>query len=195
MRSVVSPVYPTRTSDMNLRTLAIGIVSLSLLAGAGAWVAAQPNGKAPSKAVVQGEDADEEVIDLARAPEPVRSRAVKVAGSEKAIKKVIKEEDGGVFTFEIEYTQDGVDCSAVLSAAGEVMELEKGVNESALPAAAMAALKKDFPNATFKDPNLVQKFYFEIDVVIDGKTHEVKVDAAGNIEDEHGDDGDEDDAD
>jgi hypothetical protein len=64
------------------------------------------------------------------------------------------------------------------------MEIEKSVKESSLPAAIMAALRKDYPKATFKDPNLVQKFYYEVDIVIDGKTHEVKVDAAGNIEDE-----------
>jgi len=174
---------------MDTRKLTVGFVSLALLAGAGAWAFAQPAGQPPVKAPEKaGEEADEEVIDFAKAPEAVRAAALKLvgAGGEKAIKKVIKEEDEDVYTYEIEYTEGGVDCSAVISTAGDVMEIEKGVKEAALPAAIMAALKKDYPKATFKDPNLVQKFYYEVDVVIDGKTHEVKVDAAGNIEDEHG---------
>lgn len=176
---------------MDTRKLTVGFVSLALLAGAGAWAFAQPAGqppapaKAPEKA---GEEADEEVIDLAKAPEPVRAAAIKLAGSEKAIKKVIKEEDEDVYTYEVEYTAEGVDCAAIFSAAGDLMELEKGTTEAKLPAAALAALKKDYPKATFASPFLVTKTFYEVEVVIDGKKHEVKVDAAGNIEDEKGGD-------
>lgn len=48
----------------------------------------------------------------------------------------------------------------------------------------MAALKKDYPKAIFSDPQIVTKTFYEIGIVIDGKKHGVKVDPAGNIEDE-----------
>ena len=44
-----------------------------------------------------------------------------------------------------------------------------------------AALKKDDPKATFADPQVVTKMFYEIEVVIDGKKHEVKVDAGGQV--------------
>jgi hypothetical protein len=173
---------------MNTRLLSTGLLSAALLSGAAVWAVAQPSGHSPASAKAAGnekDEPDEEVIDLAKAPEGVRTAAIKLAGSEKAIKKVIKEEDEEVYTYEVEYTADGVDCSAVFSTTGDLMELEKSATEAKVPAAVLAALKKDYPGATFKDLNAVQKFFYEIDVVIDGKTHEVKVDAAGNIEDKH----------
>jgi len=141
------------------------------------------------------DETKEETIKLADAPEAVRNAVAKLTSADK-VTKVIKETDEGVTVFEVEYTVESAACSAAFSSAGDVLELEKGVNESAVPAAIMAALKKEFPKATLKDFNSVQKFYYEVDVVIDGKKHEVKVDASGEIDDEEGDEGggDEDDA-
>jgi len=178
---------------MDTRKLTVGFISLALFAGAGAWAFAQPAGQPPAKAPEKaGEEADEEVIDFAKAPQAVRAAALKLvgAGGEKAIKKVIKEEDDDVYTFEIEYTEGGVECAAIFSAAGDLMETEKATTEAKLPAAIMAALKKDYPKATFAKPFAVTKMFYEVEVVIDGKTHEVKVDAAGNIDDESKGDGD-----
>ncbi len=175
---------------MNSRTVLVGFVSLALLGGAGVMAFSRPLSQPPNKEMEEGaEEAAEQVIDLAKAPEAVRTAALKLVGNggAKAITKVIREEDEEeIYTYEIEYLADGVQCTAVLSTAGDVMELEKSVKEASLPKAVIAALKKEYPKAAFKDPNSVQKFYFEIEVVIDGKAHEVKVDAAGNIEDEHG---------
>jgi hypothetical protein len=169
---------------MKIAYVATASVSLALLGVAATWAFAQPVGKPSIKTPQRaGEEADEQVIELSAAPAAVRAAAAKLAGSEKAISKVTKEEDEGVYTYEVEYAADGLDQSATLTAAGDVMELEKAVAEASLPAAALAALKKDYPNATFKSPKLVQKFYFETDVTEGGKTHEVKVDAAGEIKD------------
>jgi len=179
---------------MDARKLPVGFVSLALLASAGAWAFAQPAGQAPVKAPeMAGEEADEELIDFSKAPEAVRTAALKLmgAGGEKAIKKVIKEEDEDVYTYEIEYTEGGIECAAIFSATGDLMETEKATSEAKLPAAIMAALKKDYPKATFAKPFAVTKMFYEVEVVIDGKSHEVKVDAAGSIEDESkGDDDD-----
>ena len=100
------------------------------------------------------------------------------------VTKVIQETDEGISVYEIEFTRAGVKSSTIISAAGDVMEVETAVAMSKLPVTAMAALKKEFPNATMGDCSLVQKTYYEMDMIIDGKKCEVKFDAAGNIEDE-----------
>lgn len=179
---------------MDTRKLSVGIVSLALLAGAGAWAFAQP-GQPPQAAgntQPNGEEKEgdeEEVITLDKAPEAVRAAAIKLAGDAKNITKVIKEEDDeDNIQYEIEYNEGagatGIKCAAILSAAGDLMETEKATTEAKLPAAIIAALKKDYPKATFANPFTVTKMFYEIEVVIDGKKHEVKVDASGNIEDE-----------
>jgi hypothetical protein len=181
---------------MDTRKLSVGIVSLALLAGAGAWAFAQPGQPQQSAGQAQPkgeekEDDDEEVITLDKAPEAVRAAAIKLAGDAKNITKVIKEEDDeDVVTYEVEYNEGAVKCAAIFSTAGELMETEKGTTEAKLPAAVTAALKKDYPKATFADPQTVTKMFYEIEIVIDGKKHEVKVDASGNIEDESKGDGD-----
>ncbi|MBL9030850.1 MAG: hypothetical protein JNM80_03975 [Phycisphaerae bacterium] len=175
---------------MDTRKLTVGFVSLALLAGAGAWAFAQP-GQPPQpagQAQPKGEEKEgdeEEVITLDKAPEAVRAAAIKLVGDAKNITKVIKEEDDeDVVQYEIEYNEGAVKCAAIFSAAGDLMETEKATTEAKLPAAAMAALKKDYPKATFANPFVVTKMFYEVEIVIDGKKHEVKVDASGNIEDE-----------
>ncbi len=182
---------------MDTRKLSVGLVSLALITGAGAWAFAQP-GQPPQPPHPAGstqpkgeekEGDEEEVITLDRAPEAVRAAAIKLAGDAKNITKVIKEEDDeDVVQYEVEYNEGAgggaVKCAAIFSAAGDLMETEKSTTEVKLPAAVMAALKKDYPKATFADPQVVTKMFYEIEIVIDGKKHEVKVDASGNIEDE-----------
>ncbi|MBL9030240.1 MAG: hypothetical protein JNM80_00855 [Phycisphaerae bacterium] len=184
---------------MDTRKLTVGLVSLALLAGAGAWAFAQP-GQPPQpagQAQPKGEEKEgdeEEVITLDKAPEAVRAAAIKLAGDAKNITKVIKEEDDeDNVQYEVEYTEGGgvnaIKCAAIFSAAGDLIETEKATAEAKLPAAVMAALKKDYPKATFANPQAVTRMFYEIEVTIDGKKHEVKVDASGNIEDEsQGDD-------
>ncbi len=181
---------------MNTRKLSVGLVSLALLAGAGAWAFAQP-GQPPQAAgnsQPKGEEKEgdeEEVITLDKAPEAVRAAAIKLAGDAKNITKVIKEEDDeDVVQYEVEYNEGAVKCAAIFSAAGDLMETEKSTTEAKLPAAVMAALKKDYPKATLANPFVVTKMFYEVEIVIDGKKHEVRVDASGNIEDESKDDGD-----
>ncbi|MFO0874106.1 MAG: hypothetical protein U0575_09065 [Phycisphaerales bacterium] len=174
---------------MNKRSLGFGMALLTFAAAgtmlAMAPFAAQPASQPLLKANDDGEMADhEQAITLETAPEAVRTAAVKLAGDAKNITKVVREEDDedGV-TFEIEFNDGGTKSAAVYSSGGELMELERAVAEAKLPAAVLAALKKDYPTATFADPQIVTKTYYEIDVVIDGRKREIKVDPAGNIKD------------
>lgn len=179
---------------MNTRTISIGLVTLTVLAGAGAWTVAQssPPPRAAGQDQPKGADPEgdeEEVIALDKAPDAVRAAAIKLVGDSKSITRVVKEEDDeDVVQFEVEYTQgagaEAIKCAAIFSSAGDLMETEKATTEAKLPAAVMAALKKDYPKATFADPQAVTKMFYEVVVVIDGKKHEVKVAASGSIEDE-----------
>lgn len=177
---------------MHSRTLTVGCIALALLSGAGALAFAQagrslqPVGQAQPRSEAR-EDKDGEVISLNKVPEAVRAAAIKLAGDAKNISRVIKEEDDeDVVTYEVEYTEGAaaVKCAAIFSVGGELMEMEKSVTEAKLPPTILAALKQDYPKATFADPQFVTKMFYEIEVVIDGKKHEVRVDASGNIEDE-----------
>ncbi|HMN40531.1 MAG TPA: hypothetical protein PKE29_06760 [Phycisphaerales bacterium] len=175
---------------MDTRRLSIGFVSLALMGGAGAWALAQsgqaqpPAGHGQPKAE-ENEGDEEEVIALDKAPEAVRAAAVRLAGDAKNITKVVKEEDDeDVVQYEVEYTEGAVKCAAIFSTAGDLKETERATTEAKLPAATLAALKKDYPKATFTNPFAVTRMFYEIEVVIDGKKHEVRVDASGAVEDE-----------
>lgn len=172
---------------MDIRKIAAGTTLFALLACAGAWAFAQP--------ADDGEKGDDEqVITLDTAPESIRAAAIKHAGEAKNITKVLKEQDDDdAVIYEVEYNAGSgaaaIKCSAVFSSAGDLMEIEKATTMEKLPAAVMAALKKKYPTATFTDPQFVTRMFYEIDLVIEGKEHEVRVDASGDIDDEsQGDD-------
>ncbi len=171
---------------MESRTLSIGITSLALLAGACGWAFAQQ--EQPSRAAAAprvDEDEGEDVISLDKAPEAVRRAAIKLAGGANRITRVTREEDEeDVVVYEIEYTDGATSCSAVFSEAGELMEAEREIAAASLPATALRALREEFPDATFADVQFVTKMYYEVEAVIGGESHEVVVDAAGNIEDD-----------
>lgn len=170
---------------MKKRVIGTGLVLLSL-SGAAFALAQNAQQGAQQKAASEPEKNDEEeVIALEKAPDAVRAAATKLAGDAKNVTKVIKEEDDeDVVTYEVEYNEGAMKCAAVFSVAGELMETERPTMEAKLPAAVVEALKKEYPNATFADPQVVTKMFFEIEVVKNGKKHEIKINAAGNIEDE-----------
>jgi len=164
--------FLNRTQNHFLRTNALAIALLAAAGGISALTFATNFG-----------DKDEVVIKFTDAPAAVQAALSKLTDA-STVTKVIKETDEGISVYEIEFTKAGVKSSADISAAGDVMEIETTVATTTLPAAAMAALKMEFPNATMGDCSLVQKTYYEMDMIIDGKKREVKFDAAGNIEDE-----------
>lgn len=171
---------------MNKRFTSLGLWTIVLGAGMAASLAlSQP----PAKE--KAEEGDEATIKLSEAPEAVRTAALKLT-AEKNITKVIRESDEGITTFEVEFTDAGASGSGTFTPAGDTLEVERGVTEAKLPAATLAAIKKANPGATFSTMVHVTKFYYEIEVVKDGKKHGVKVNAAGEIEEaEHAKEADE----
>ncbi|MFA6044574.1 MAG: PepSY domain-containing protein [Phycisphaerales bacterium] len=159
-----------------MKTRILGNVLGSLVAVAGLAAAL-----AFSQPADYGDEGTETTIKLAEAPEAVKAAAVKMTPA-NTITKVIRETDDGITTYEIEFNENGTSGSGTFATTGEMLELERGTTEAKVPAAAMDALKKANPGATFSSMSAVTKFYYEIEVVKDGKKHEVKVSASGEIE-------------
>lgn len=168
---------------MIARKLATPILFLALAGGVATWAVAQPTKPAAPAAPAAAKENDDEVeIKFAEAPEAVRTAALKVT-NEKSIKKVIKESDEGVTTYEVEFADNGASGSVTLSGMGDVLEVERGITQDKLPPAAQAALKKSYAGASFGEIHLVTKTFYEVEIVTNGKKHEIKVNAAGDVED------------
>jgi hypothetical protein len=137
---------------------------------------------AGSKAAEKDDEKSEVIIKLADAPDAVKAAARKLT-AEANITRVIRESDEGITTYEVEYTDAGVKCAAIFSANGDLMETERTIATGTLPAAAAAAIRKEYTKATVSTVQLVTKTYYEVELTENGKKREIKVDAAGNIED------------
>lgn len=133
------------------------------------------------------DEGEEVAVDAANVPAAVKS-AVEPHAKGAAIDKYTKETDDGAVAYEAEFKVDGKKCSVKVAEDGTVVEVEKPAD--ALPASVTDAIKKKYPAATIKKSEAVQVNFFEVKVENNGKTHEVKVDATGNImgsEEEHED--------
>lgn len=139
---------------MKHRPMITGMCLLALLGGISALAYTQAASK-------QKMEAGESEIKLADAPEAVRLAIGKLT-TPANVKKLTKETEHGATTYEVEYTDHGVDCSADLSPGGDVMELERALKEGEIPAVTMKALKSRFPKATLKGFTSVQSFAFEV---------------------------------
>lgn len=166
-----------------IRTLAI--VALAGIAGAGS-LAFAPMSKPHGPWNTASDESKETEIKVADLPEAARAVVTK-STKPGSVKKVTKETAHGVTTYEIDFMDGTVACAMQLSAAGEVIESERGVEHDKIPAAAMAALKQRYPDATLGDAVVATKVVYEVEITVDGTKREVKVDASGAIEDKHGD--------
>lgn len=182
---------------MNHRSLAISLSAVLLTGAAIGYAYSQtPPVKPPATPPKQAEkdeadEANEVTIQFADAPAAVKTAAIKLT-PEKNIKKVTKETDEGVTLFEVEYTSaDGKSMSADLSEKGDVLAIDTDIKPEALTEAASKAIKKAYPSGTIKGAESVQEFYYEVVVMADGKPHEVKVTATGEIKGHHQDEADE----
>ena len=168
-----------------VRTLAI--LSLVGIAGAGSLAfAAISKPHSPWSPASEGGDWSETEIKLTDLPEAARA-VVKKSTKDDSVKTVTKETAHGVTTYEIDYMDGSVACAMLLSAAGDVIESERGIANDKIPAAAMAALKQRFPNATLGDAVVSTKVVYEVEITVDGKKTEVKVEASGTIDGKAGD--------
>jgi len=126
------------------------------------------------------EASGEKPIELAQVPQAVRSAIERVSKDGK-VTRVTYEDDEGVSMYEVEYTQQGAECSAAITEQGEITESEHTVAASALPAAITNALATKFKGSTVAKAERVELHFFEVAVSSGAKTHGVKVFANGEI--------------
>lgn len=169
---------------MKSKQITFLIATLTLATGAIGVAYAQqtkPPAPAPPAAMhAAAHEDDEVIIKLADAPQAVRDAIAKLT-ADKNIKQVSRETDDGVTIFEVEYESAGKSMSADLSEKGDVLIIDTKITADSLTDAASRAIKKAYPKGTIKGTEAVQEFYYEVIVEVDGKRHEVKVTATGEV--------------
>lgn len=171
---------------MKHRVRTLAILALVGIAGAGSLAFAAISKPHASWIPASNED-DWSETEIKVADLPEAARAVVTKGTKAdSVKTVTKETAHGVTTYEIDYMDGSVACAMLLSAAGDVIESERGIEHGKIPAAAMAALMQRYPNATLGDAVVATKVVYEVEITVDGKKREVKVEASGAIDDKYG---------
>lgn len=126
---------------------------------------------------------EEKIITFKALPYQVQQAVLKYT-KEVNIKKVEHIQDEDAIKYEIESMENGLGMDITFVENGEVLEVEKTMALSSLPAVSLAAIKKDYPTIKIQNVELVQRFYYDIEGVVDGKKVQFKVLATGDIEDE-----------
>lgn len=135
---------------------------------------------------------EEKKIALTEAPSAVQAAVRRFVGA-NPISETTREIDDGVTEYEVEYRVNGVAHSISLAVGGELLEHERTIATTTLPAATRTALTKRFPNATVQAAEAVETHSYEIRLVRNGKPIEVTVLATGEIEEVESDDDNDDD--
>tara|TARA_R110000744_G_scaffold380529_1_gene501802 strand:- start:10027 stop:10827 length:801 start_codon:yes stop_codon:yes gene_type:complete len=91
--------------------------------------------------------------------------------------------DESITKYEIEHNHLGATASITLTDLGEIIEIETPVRSNQIPGAVLKEIMKDYPGAKIQDAEHVQLFYYEMDVLVDGKIIEVAAFATGDLED------------
>ncbi|MCB9838751.1 MAG: PepSY-like domain-containing protein [Phycisphaeraceae bacterium] len=94
--------------------------------------------------------------------------------------------------YEIDFTDDKGESSVRMTALGDVLAVDHEIAEGALPALILAELHEEVPGAVIGDVNIAQVIVYEIEYTLDGRTHEIALDASGEpvFGARHGDDDD-----
>ena len=100
----------------------------------------------------------------------------------KEAKKIVEE---GIVKYEVMGGKDKEDVEVTLTANGEVLKVTRNMDTEKLPVAMVAAIQKDYPGVKLRKVESVQRFYYEVDAVVDSKHREFKAMASGDIEDRH----------
>ncbi|CAN5358165.1 hypothetical protein BH09PLA1_BH09PLA1_24010 [soil metagenome] len=129
---------------------------------------------------------DEKKIALGEAPAAVQAAVKKVAGDQK-LDKLVKETDEGKTVYEAEFKVNGAAHSAKISETGEVLEEEMDVQAAELPQPVRDAVSKKFPDGKITRAEMARangKAMYEIHVQSGKDTHELVVNAAGQVQEE-----------
>lgn len=139
-------------------------------------------------------------VALADLPSTVQ-KAIKDHGRGTEPSEVGKESVEGLTFYEAEFEGDGVESEIKLDEEGRIVEEERELSVSELPAAAMKSVQAEYPDAEIEEVELVTRTYYEVELESDGKEVTLLVlengfvlDSASALEpdDEDGDEGEDD---
>ncbi len=113
------------------------------------------------------------------------------------IKEIEKETKGDIVYYEGEWVVDGKEAEAVVTADGDLVELEEEVDASTVPARVRAVAEKEFGAGAKVEYEKILIVVYEMEARVDGKEKEIKVLPTGEIvgRDADDDDGEDDDDD
>jgi len=130
---------------------------------------------------VHAEEDEDDFIDLTQVPPAALS--VLQARSAGTPLKVEKDDEDGVVSYEAKFTINGKKLEIKVNAQGQVIAEEMEIALQATPAAALAAIQRAVPGGSVTKVTKETeggKITYEAEVVLNGKTLEVKVAADGS---------------
>jgi uncharacterized membrane protein YkoI len=130
-------------------------------------------------------------------PDQVPAKAMatlkKLAGTAE-ITEIEREKEHGLVIYEAEWSVNGKEKEAAVTADGDLVEMEEEIDASALPPKVKEVVAKEFPAAADIEYEKVMVVLYEIEGKVKGKEKEILVMATGKIvKEEEEDDDDEDD--
>ncbi|MBI2434371.1 MAG: PepSY-like domain-containing protein [Candidatus Hydrogenedentes bacterium] len=130
------------------------------------------------------DDAEETAIAWDQLPKAVQDGLTATLAG-KTPGKVTREVEGGMPIFEAEYEAGGAVQSVEVTENGDVVETEKAIPVSALPAAVAARLQRVAPTATVEEASLVTVTLYEVTLKDGEKRREIVLLANGHpVDDE-----------
>jgi len=103
------------------------------------------------------DEKDENEIPLNQVPKQVKETATKYLGSLESC-EVKKEVEKDVTIYEVKIEKEDQEMSAEITEAGEILELEKEIQPSKLPAAVVTKIKAEYPGTKIKEATEKQEF-------------------------------------
>ncbi len=139
---------------------------------------------------------DEQKMSLDQVPEAARAALMKLAGN-APIGEVECEKEHGMVFYEAEWTIDGREIEAKVTANGDLVEMEEPVDPTDVPEAVKAVAAKKFPADAQVKYERVTIVFYEIEAKVGNKEKEIMVLPTGKMfgkgAKEKGDDDDDDD--
>lgn len=135
---------------------------------------------------------DDGKMSLDQVPAKAREALKKLAGGAQ-ITAVERDKEHGMVVYEAEWSVNGKEAEAAVTAEGDLVEMEEEIDASALPPKVKDVVAKEFPGATKLEYEKVMVVFYEIEAKLNGKEKEILVATSGKIMGREEDDDDDDD--
>jgi|GEM_PF-915803 len=131
------------------------------------------------------EQGGEQKIDYKDVPQAVKNVAEKNLGATGPFTASVEMEEGAK-VYEVQTEKDGMASSVNVAEDGTLLEIEKQIPASEAPKSILSGLEEKFPKAKVQKITLVQKFSYEVEVLVN---KEIKISPTGEIKKDKGEEG------